>query len=288
MNLLIILSAFIIYLTSCSSGEFRTGAKKTVSSKEQNSQNMQPVTQHHSADSTLDSRQFADGSEYLDTQTQGGSGDANGICDKGEINIVIVIDQSDSHSSAELSNVGTGIFSFLSGLEQLKNRYSSLNISTSTVRFYAAAHIGANRWMNFKESDNDALREEITYATSHRKSYTDYNGAISKVSELFQEKNRSSEFVRNYVIFLSDGKPNGGGGNPSSIIPEVTALTASKGTAFITIATKNKAASILQQMANVDVSSPPQHQGQFISSLDQATLMSNFSNLAGDFARLCE
>ena len=78
----------------------------------------------------------------------------------GEVNVVLVFDNSGSQSSADLQSMRQGASSLVSELSSLASQSGAPFVPyVSTVRFSDTATIGSRRWVNLKTNSSDATSD---------------------------------------------------------------------------------------------------------------------------------
>lgn len=209
------------------------------------------------------------------------------VCSNGEVNIVLVFDNSGSQSSSDLQSMRSGAAGLLSELSALASQINSPFIPfVSVVRFSDSATIGANRWVNMKTNSGGATTD-VNAATADDGGNTHYAQALARVGDLFREKQASisKKNQRNFVVFLSDGEPD----DDSAVRSAAQSVTDQAGAVHITVGTGGKKFTILKEMSGiVSANLPPNHRGQFFEASGQAALSATFRQVGDNLKALCK
>jgi|GEM_PF-1572952 len=218
----------------------------------------------------------------------GGATDSSGsnICQNGgQLNVVLVFDNSGSQSNSDLQSMRAGASILLSELKTIGARSNSFAANVSVVYFSSSASIGSNRWVDVGKNAAGA-EADVNQATSKRGGDTFYGNAIQRANELLREKGASpaKQEQRNYVVFLSDGEPD----DKDAVNSSAQSLIDQTGGVFLTIGTGGTSFPVLQSMSNMVSSQlPADHRGQFAVAKDQTALAGVFRQVGDKFKALC-
>jgi uncharacterized protein YegL len=224
-----------------------------------------------------------------------GSGGAGGGLDSsnatvcnggGEVNVVLVFDNSGSQSSADLQSMRQGASSLISELSSLATQAGAPFIPyVSVVRFSNTATIGSRRWVNLKTNSGDAS-SDVNEATADDGGSTHYVQALQRVGDLFREKGASHSKAnqRNFVVFLSDGEPDDEG----SVRSSAQSIADQHGAAYIAIGTGGTTFTILKEMSGIiSTNMKSGHSGQFFAAANQSAVSTTFRQVAERLKNLC-
>ena len=272
--------ALSISTSSCSDSEM---VEFTPMTKGKNNKKRRPKQRENklSQDVTLDVDE-----EEVDVAPNGISEEDIDLCtENGEINMVLVFDNSSSQSSGDLE-------SMRSGATNLVNQLSNIGLSkkfqtnVSVVRFSSTATPGLNGWNNVNDGRAQIL-QDITEATTDDSGSTQYQPALNEVENLFvtAQAGLAGDDKRNFVVFLSDGRPD----DDEGVAAVTQQLADTFNAAFLTIGTGSDDFDVLQAMAQTRGNNnyPAGHQGKFFAAEDQANLATVFNQVYAIFDGVC-
>ena len=213
------------------------------------------------------------------------------ICSQqGAINIVMVFDNSQSQTTQDLISMRQGATQMVQNLAQYSSAAGEFKVNVASVSFNTISVIAGNGWVEINAGGGMATAiADIEASTTVRARSTIYSQALNRVQELYSSKvtsGQTQEFVRNYVVFLSDGEPSTR--DRPNIMPLTSQIADQHAAAFVTIGTGGTDFISLKQMASVrGVSFPDGHQSVFRHAAAQSDVARVFDEVFQSFQSIC-
>lgn len=213
-------------------------------------------------------------------------------------NILMVFDNSNSTNNTDPSNVRQqGALQFAKKFIDFGTANPSADIKLGVIRFSSTASRGAHGWMKLAASAESDINSDIIMATTNKTLGTEYEPAVSEAQRMMTEVGASAgdKRQRNYVIFMSDGRPTG---LPDSKVPPLfDPVVNSNGAAVFGIAVGPSSGPGHLYPANEkvmqDISKPqtgivsPKHVGLYLRAVTASDLLTAYSRVA-DVISGCE
>lgn len=154
-------------------------------------------------------------------------------------NVTLVFDNSGSTKLTDPTNVRQqGALQLVKKFVEFVTLNPSAEVKMSTVAFAKTATRGASGLVKLSVSSEQSLVTDIVAATSDSKSGTSYKPAVEEAQRLMTEAGAlaAEKRQRNYLVFLSDGKPNGKGESASNVAALFDPVVSANGVAVLSIA----------------------------------------------------
>lgn len=126
-------------------------------------------------------------------------------------NFMLIFDKSESQLRTDPNFVRRdGALAFVDRVYQYTQQYPQVKVYMSTMAFNQDSIRGTNGWQRLKDSSLQAIKADVTTATSNPTGNTSYSPVLKDAANFFDQINKTTNVdrTRNYVIFLTDGEPN--------------------------------------------------------------------------------
>ncbi len=224
-----ILALLLAFAWACSNTNFASSSSKKGEGKDSDS-----TRKGKDADDDDDDDDAGDGDSGEDLGKTGkdGSGDGGGAgtdsqnaggggliqteeCLKKKAdnyNIALIFDNSGSQRHTDPQAVRRdGALSFVDQFSQYVSRNKKARVYMVVLSFDTKSVRGAKGWVKLNGANADEVKSEITNATSNPDGGTAYSPVLRDTATFYDQitKAVSQERTKNYVVFLTDGLPNG-------------------------------------------------------------------------------
>ena len=153
-------------------------------------------------------------------------------------NLVLSIDTSGSQAQTDPTNLRiSGAKAFLQNLATFADANPNVTINVSDLAFSTNTAVGAHSWQQISSKTLATVDADIDAITATLQQGTYYLGALTAADQLFTTiKATPDASQRNFVLFMTDGEPNGFE-TTQQIISSVQSLTTKYGVAMINLGT---------------------------------------------------
>ncbi|MCX6110821.1 MAG: VWA domain-containing protein [Proteobacteria bacterium] len=209
-------------------------------------------------------------------------------------NVVMVFDVSGSQAQTDPTKLRvSGAKDFLTKLSSFADANPASKFNVSITGFASDATFGAHGWEALNKTTLADMTLDIDKVTAKESAGTHYLAALTATDQLLTKINASAtdKTTRTFVIFMTDGEPNGPG-TLNQINAATAALTTTRGAAMIMLGTGTGVSAngekVLQGMAlpNPGIVNP-KHVGRYhrVATTEQMAKIGEI--LTGDVAA-CE
>jgi uncharacterized protein YegL len=188
------------------------------------------------------------------------------------VNVVIVLDASGSQKDTDPTMVRrSASLEFAAKLDSVARQNISLSMSIATISFARQVEYTSNRWVRMGDALSLAkVTADIHQATGSTRSGTHYAPALAAAAQLLAEigTDQMKKSHRNFVVFMTDGKPNGAD-SATARQNEISGLLSRFDAAIIGVASgtgisEERVPEVESLAKPVTNSSKPKHVGQYI------------------------
>ena len=209
-------------------------------------------------------------------------------------NVLMVFDVSGSQAQTDPTKLRvSGAKDFLTKLSSFADANPTSKFNVSIAGFASEATFGAHGWEALNKATLADMTQDIDMVTAKESAGTHYLAALTAADQLLAKKNASAtdKTTRTFVIFMTDGEPNGPG-TLNQINAATAALTTTRGAAMIMLGTGTGVSAngekVLQGMAlpNPGIVNP-KHVGRYHRVATKEQMAKIGEILTGDVAA-CE